>query len=46
MGTGHGSGVFTTRKAADAYAMQLQAEAGGPDKAKIKVHDLTRAGGA
>jgi len=46
MGTGHGSGVFTTRKAADAYAMQLQAEAGCPDKAKIKVHDLTRAGGA
>jgi hypothetical protein len=46
MSTGHGSRVFTTRKAADAYAMQLHAEAGGPDKAKIKVHDLTRAGGA
>ncbi len=42
MGAGHGTRVFMTRKAADAYAMQLHAEAGGPDKAKIKINDLTR----
>jgi hypothetical protein len=31
-----------TREAADACAMQLQAKAGGPDKAEIRVHDLRR----
>ena len=39
---GHGIRLFATRKAADARAMQLQAEAGGADNAKIIVHDLTR----
>ena len=45
LGGGHESRVFTTRKAADAHAMQLQAEAGGPDNAKIVFHDLQRARG-
>ena len=43
LGGFHESRMFTTRAAADAYAMKLQAEAGGPDDAKIVVHDLPRA---
>ena len=38
----HESSLFTTREEGDAHAMQLQAEAGGPNDAKIVVHDLTR----
>jgi hypothetical protein len=44
MGGFNGSPVFKTREKADAYAMQLQAQAGGPDKARIIVHDLLREG--
>jgi hypothetical protein len=40
MGGFNGSMVFKTREEADAYAIQLQAQAGGPDKARIIVHDL------
>ena len=43
LGGFHESKVFTTRAAADGHAMQLHAEAGGPDNAKIEVHDLPRA---
>jgi hypothetical protein len=43
LGGFHESRVFTTRAAADAHAMQLQAEAGGPDNAKIIVHNLPTA---
>jgi hypothetical protein len=40
---GHESTVFfRTRQQADGYAQRLQAEAGGPDTAKITVQDLTR----
>jgi hypothetical protein len=46
MGGFNESMMFKTREEADACAMQLQAEAGGPDDAKIIVHDLPRAGGA
>ena len=35
-----GRRVFKTREAAEAYAKELQAEAGGPDMADITVHDL------
>ncbi len=42
MGGGHWSTVFKTREAADGRAMQLQAEAGGPDRATIVVHDLRK----
>jgi hypothetical protein len=41
LGTGKGSVVFKSRAEADAHAKELQAEAGGPEKAKIVVHDLT-----
>ena len=41
-GGSKGIKVFKTREEADAYAMQLQTEAGGPDKARIIVHDLLR----
>lgn len=40
MGGFNGSTVFKTREKADAHAQQLQAQAGGPDKARIIVHDL------
>jgi hypothetical protein len=36
------SEVFKTRQEADACAKHLQDEAGGPDKAHIVVHDLTK----
>ncbi len=42
MGGFNESMVFKTREEADACAMQLQAQAGGPDKARIIVHDLLR----
>jgi hypothetical protein len=38
----HGSDRFTMRKAADARAKELQERAGGPNKAEIRVLDLTR----
>jgi len=44
MGGFNGIEVFKTRKEADAYAIQLQVQAGGPDKARIIVHDLFRGG--
>jgi hypothetical protein len=44
MGGFNGSMVFKTREEAAAYAIQLQAQAGGPDKARIIVHDLLRRG--
>ena len=43
LGTGHGSKVLPGREEADAYARQLQAQLGGPDKATIVVHDLRKA---
>jgi hypothetical protein len=42
MGTSQGSTVFKTLEAANDYAKQLQEEEGGPDWAKITVHDLTK----
>ncbi len=44
MGGFNGSEVFKTREEADAYAIQLQAQAGGSEKARIIVHDLSRGG--
>jgi DNA invertase Pin-like site-specific DNA recombinase len=42
MGGFNGSMVFRTREEADAHAKQLQEKAGGPNVAKIVVHDLKR----
>ncbi len=42
MGGFNGSEIFKTREEADACAMQLQEQAGGPDVARIVVHDLKR----
>jgi len=42
MGGFNGSMVFKTRGEADAYATQLQEKAGGPNAAKVVVHDLKR----
>jgi hypothetical protein len=36
------STAFKTREEAEAHAIQIQTEAGGPDKAKIIVRDLTK----
>ncbi len=41
MGGFNGSKVFKTREEADACARQLQEQAGGPEKARIVVHDLS-----
>jgi hypothetical protein len=40
MGGSNGIKVFKTRDEADAYAKQLQEKAGGPNAARIVVHDL------
>ena len=42
MGGFNGSTVFKTRDEADAAAVHLQAQAGGPEKARIIVHDLAK----
>ena len=39
VGTGQGGIAFAKREAADAYALRLQEESGGPIIAKIRVHD-------
>jgi hypothetical protein len=36
------SKLFDTREAADAYAVLLQARAGGPKNAEVRAHDLRR----
>ena len=41
-GAGQGGIAFAKREAADAYAMRLQEESGGPIMAKITVHDHTK----
>ncbi len=42
LGGFNGSTVFKTRTEADACAEQFQVQAGGPEKARIVVHDLAR----
>ena len=42
VGKNMGGFLFKTREEADAYAGQLQERAGGPDEAKIIVHDFKR----
>jgi hypothetical protein len=42
LGGFNGSTLFKTREEADTDAMRLQTQAGGPDKARIIVHDLKR----
>jgi hypothetical protein len=42
VGPGQGGIAFAKREAADAYAMRLQEESGGPIMAKITVHDHTK----